>query len=106
MIHYCLIFSERGSLLGDFWNILVKFRNIFWSHFCCLVSGAPLRFSRRLGLTVSADVVARAALTPTRPGVDVMKKNFGDFRQFSAKKLALFAKTNVVIKFLQKRAVV
>jgi hypothetical protein len=34
------------------------------------------------------------------PGVDVMITIFGDFRQFSAKKLAFFSKTNVMIKFL------
>jgi hypothetical protein len=31
---------------------------------------------------------------------------FCDFRQFSAKKLAFFSQTNVMIKFLQKEAVV
>jgi hypothetical protein len=30
-------------------------------------------------------------------GVDVMITIFGDFRQFSAKKLAFFSKTNVMI---------
>jgi hypothetical protein len=35
-----------------------------------------------------------------RPGVDVMITIFGDFCQFSAKKLAFFSKTNVMIKIL------
>jgi hypothetical protein len=39
-------------------------------------------------------------------GVDVMITIFCDFCQFSAKKLAFFSKTNVMIKFLQKLAVV
>jgi hypothetical protein len=40
------------------------------------------------------------------PGVDVMITIFCNFRQFSATKLAFFSKTNVMIKFLQKLAVV
>jgi hypothetical protein len=39
-------------------------------------------------------------------GVDVMITIFCDFRQFLAKKLAFFPQTNVMIKFLQKIAVV
>jgi hypothetical protein len=39
-------------------------------------------------------------------GVDVMITIFCDFRQFSAKKLAFFSKTNVKINFLQKIVVV
>jgi hypothetical protein len=35
------------------------------------------------------------------PGVDVMITIFSDFCQFSAKILAFFSKTNVMIKFLQ-----
>jgi hypothetical protein len=38
------------------------------------------------------------------PGVDVMITIFCDFQQFSAKKLALFTKTNVKIKFLNNLA--
>jgi hypothetical protein len=34
------------------------------------------------------------------PGVDVMITIFCDFRQFSAKKMAFFSKTNVMIKIL------
>jgi hypothetical protein len=37
-------------------------------------------------------------------GVDVMITIFCDFRQFSAKKLAFFSKTNVVIKILHNLA--
>jgi hypothetical protein len=40
----------------------------------------------------------------SHPGVDVMVPIFGDFRQFSAKKLAFFSKTNVIIKILQNLA--
>jgi hypothetical protein len=42
----------------------------------------------------------KLVLTVTQPGVDVMITIFCDFRQFSAKKLALFSKTNVMIKIL------
>jgi hypothetical protein len=35
-------------------------------------------------------------------GVDVMITIFRDFRTFSAKKLAVFSKTNVMIQFLRK----
>jgi hypothetical protein len=41
-----------------------------------------------------------------RPGVDVMITIFCGFCQFSAKVLAFFSKTNVMIKFLQKVALV
>jgi hypothetical protein len=41
-----------------------------------------------------------------RPGVDVMITIFGDFWQFSAKKLAFFSKTNVMIKLLHNSALV
>jgi hypothetical protein len=40
------------------------------------------------------------------PEVDVMIIIFCDFYQFSAKKLGFFSKTNVMITFLQKLAVV
>jgi hypothetical protein len=40
-----------------------------------------------------------------RPGLDVMITILGDFCKFSAKKLAFFSKTNVMIKFLQNLAV-
>jgi hypothetical protein len=38
-------------------------------------------------------------------GVNVMITIFCDFGQFSAKKLAIFLKTNVTIQILQKNAV-
>jgi hypothetical protein len=38
------------------------------------------------------------------PGVDVMITIFSDFRQYSAKKLAFFSKTNVMIKILHNLA--
>jgi hypothetical protein len=41
-----------------------------------------------------------------KSGVDVMITFFCDFCQFSAKKMAFFSKTNVMINFLQKLAVV
>jgi hypothetical protein len=37
-------------------------------------------------------------------GVDVIITIFCDFCKFSAKKLAIFSKTNVMIKFLQKNS--
>jgi hypothetical protein len=42
--------------------------------------------------------------TDADPGVDVMITIFCDFRQFSAKKLAFFSKTNVMIKILHNLA--
>jgi hypothetical protein len=39
-----------------------------------------------------------------QPGVDVMIIIFCDFRQFSAKKLAFYSKTNVMIKILHNLA--
>jgi hypothetical protein len=42
----------------------------------------------------------------TRSGVDVTLTIFCDFCHFLAKKLAFFSKTNVVIKFMHKIAVV
>jgi hypothetical protein len=39
-----------------------------------------------------------------RPGVDVVITIFCDFCQFSAKKMAFFSKTNVVIKILHNLA--
>jgi hypothetical protein len=44
----------------------------------------------------------QSAAIPTGPGVDVMITIFCDYWQFSAKKLATFSKTNVMIKFLKK----
>jgi hypothetical protein len=38
------------------------------------------------------------------PGVDVMITIFGDFSQFSAKKLAFFLNTNAMINFFQNLA--
>jgi hypothetical protein len=43
-------------------------------------------------------------LESVRPGDDVMITIFCDFGQFSAKKLAFFTKTNVVIKILHNLA--
>jgi hypothetical protein len=42
--------------------------------------------------------------TDLKPGVDVMIKIFGDFRQFSTKSFVFFSKTNVMIKFLRNLA--
>jgi superfamily I DNA and RNA helicase len=39
-----------------------------------------------------------------RSGVDVMITIFCDFHQFSAKKMAFFSKTNVMINFFQNLA--
>jgi hypothetical protein len=46
----------------------------------------------------------RARLGRALPGADVMITIFCDFRQFSAKKFAFFAKTNVMIKILHNLA--
>jgi hypothetical protein len=43
-------------------------------------------------------------LVENRPGADVMITIFCDFSQFSAKKLAFFTKTNVMINFFQNLA--
>jgi hypothetical protein len=52
-------------------------------------------------------VVWKVTLTLTGwQGVDVMITNLCDFCKFSAKKLAFFSKSNVMIKCLQKLAVV
>jgi hypothetical protein len=40
------------------------------------------------------------------PGVDVMITIFCEFRQFSAKKLAFFSKTNVMTKILRNSALI
>jgi hypothetical protein len=45
-----------------------------------------------------------AILFASTSGVDVMITIFGDFRQFSAKKLAFFSKTNVMNKLLHNLA--
>jgi hypothetical protein len=42
--------------------------------------------------------VTVGAVLGLQPGVDVMIAIFCDFQQFSAKKLAFFSKTNVMIK--------
>jgi hypothetical protein len=49
--------------------------------------------------------LASLAGTPS-PGVYVIITIFCDFRQFSAKKLAFFSKSNVVIQFLHEVTVV
>jgi hypothetical protein len=43
-------------------------------------------------------------LCSAKPGVDVMITIFCDFCQFSAKKMAFFSKTNVMINFFQNLA--
>jgi hypothetical protein len=45
-------------------------------------------------------------VTGLDPGVYIIITIFGDFSQFTAKKKVFFSKTNVMIKFLQKLAVV
>jgi hypothetical protein len=46
----------------------------------------------------------QAILAQALPGVDVMIAIFCDFLQFSAKKLAFFSNTNVMIEFFQNLA--
>jgi hypothetical protein len=43
----------------------------------------------------------RASIQVCQPGVDVMITIFGDFSQFSAKKMAFFLNTNVMINFFK-----
>jgi hypothetical protein len=47
---------------------------------------------------------ASTSLEKAGPGVDVVITIFGDFRQFSAKEMAFFSKTNVMIKILHNLA--
>jgi hypothetical protein len=51
-------------------------------------------------LVLSYKRVKICSYQPTLSGVDVMITIFCDFCQFSAKKLAFFSKTNVMIKIL------
>jgi hypothetical protein len=53
-------------------------------------------------ITLQAEVIPQ---NTTPPGVDVMMTIFANFCQFSAKKLAFFSETHVMIKFLQTLAV-
>jgi hypothetical protein len=48
--------------------------------------------------SLDVSVASNVPLKGERPGVDVRITIFCDFRQFSAKKLAFFSKTNVMIK--------
>jgi hypothetical protein len=57
----------------------------------------PFRTKRSLIRSVVNKLVKYPAWKNAAPGVDVMITIFGDFRQCSAKKLALFSKTNVMI---------
>jgi hypothetical protein len=59
-----------------------------------------LRF-RKFRLCINSD---KKKLVGLHPGVDVMITIFCDFSQFSAKKLAFFINTNVMIKFFQNLA--
>jgi hypothetical protein len=46
-------------------------------------------------------VVSATRAHVQKPGVDVMITIFGDFSQFSAKKMAFFLNTNVMINFFK-----
>jgi hypothetical protein len=63
----------------------------FWQHFCNYYKTVQSKRSP----------IARKL---AQSGVDVMITIFGDFRQFSAKKLAIFSKTNAMIKILHNLA--
>jgi hypothetical protein len=54
----------------------------------------------------NAAPICRIGSGSQQTGVDVMITIFCDFSQFSAEKMAFFSKTNVMMKFLQKIAVV
>jgi hypothetical protein len=60
----------------------------------------------RFGTLYREKKLATLQNTISAPGIDVMITIFCDFRQFSAKKLAFFSKTNVMIKILHILALV
>jgi hypothetical protein len=67
----------------------------------------PKIFHNKLAYTVSTNGLARNVCihrSSARPWTDVMITIFGDFWQLSAKKLAFFSKTNVMIKIFQNLA--
>jgi hypothetical protein len=55
-----------------------------------------------LHIFLNRPMASKNDLKLPKPGVDVMITNFCDFCQFSAKKLAFFSKTNVMINDLKK----
>jgi hypothetical protein len=57
--------------------------------------------SREVGLHIPADLTRAPSKASS---CNVMLTIFGDFRQFSAKKLAFFSKTNAMIKILNNLA--
>jgi hypothetical protein len=67
-----------------------------------LFKGLFTQSDRRTDLSFDNPIFCVACRTT--PGVDVMITIFCDFRQFSAKKLAFFSKTNVMIKILHNLA--
>jgi hypothetical protein len=72
-----------------------------------VVPGAGRQVARVRRVVAAADgpeVADAAVQVEDGPGVDVMITIFCDFQQLSAKKLAFFSKTNVMIKFLNNLA--
>jgi hypothetical protein len=64
-----------------------------------------VKFENEAGSDESTGKVSiKPVNNPCDRGVDVMITIFCDFRQFSAKKLALFSKTNVTINILHNLA--
>jgi hypothetical protein len=68
---------------------------------CC-----TLRHWTTLSFRAYFDLKCLVGASPSTvwPGVDVMITIFCDFRQFGAKKMAFFSKTNVMIKILHNLA--
>jgi hypothetical protein len=85
--------SVPGFLGKYFFSCFVDFFVHFWIY--CSATYALFTFKKHIR-------VARWYIGI--PGVDVMITIFCDFRQFSAKKLAFFSKTNVMIKVLHNLA--
>jgi hypothetical protein len=86
-------------LIVYFEQCFENYRSIanFWAIFYNGTSYVLLWTKKWLG-DISGDFFTNSS------GVDVMITIFGDFRQFSAQKLAFFSKTNVVIKSLHNLA--
>jgi hypothetical protein len=70
----------------------------FWATFFQSIDYVVILTKNGLGCTLLGDFFTISS------GVDVMITIFCDFRQFSAKKLAFFSKTNVMIKILHNLA--
>jgi hypothetical protein len=79
---------------------------VAWRGGVVVITSAPRTedhwLESRLGVRFSSVYIHCSAVV--KAGVDVMITIFGDFPQFSAKKLAFFLNTNVMINFFQNLA--